>query len=34
MKILFLTNRLPHAEVAGGHKLIYQRMQMLKKRKH
>ena len=30
MKILFLTNRLPHADVVGGHRLIYQRMEQLK----
>ncbi|OUX37115.1 MAG: hypothetical protein CBE26_03935 [Kiritimatiellaceae bacterium TMED266] len=30
MKILFITNRLPHADVVGGHRLIYQRMEQLK----
>lgn len=34
MKILFLANRLPHAHVAGGHRLIYQRMRMLTQRGH
>ncbi len=29
MKILFLANRLPHENVSGGHRLIYQRMQRL-----
>ncbi|VGO20883.1 glycosyltransferase [Pontiella sulfatireligans] len=29
MKILFLANRLPHENVAGGHRLIYQRMRQL-----
>ncbi len=29
MKILFLANRLPHPNVAGGHRLIYQRMRQL-----
>lgn len=29
MKILFLANRLPHENVAGGHRLIYQRMRLL-----
>jgi len=29
MKILFLANQLPHRDVAGGHKLIYQRMRQL-----
>jgi glycosyltransferase involved in cell wall biosynthesis len=29
MKILFLTNKLPHAEVAGGHRIIYQRIRHL-----
>jgi glycosyltransferase involved in cell wall biosynthesis len=29
MKILFLANRLPHSEVAGGHRLIHQRMKQL-----
>lgn len=34
MKILFLANRLPHASVAGGHRLIYQRMRLLADRGH
>ncbi|RZO87704.1 MAG: hypothetical protein EVA58_02145, partial [Kiritimatiellaceae bacterium] len=34
MKILFITNRLPHADVVGGHRLIYQRMEQLKARGH
>jgi glycosyltransferase involved in cell wall biosynthesis len=29
MKILFLANRLPHSDVAGGHRLIYQRMRQM-----
>lgn len=29
MKILFLCNKLPHAEVAGGHRIIYQRIRYL-----
>jgi len=29
MKILFLCNKLPHAEVAGGHRIIYQRIRHL-----
>lgn len=29
MKILFLTNKLPHAEVAGGHRIIHQRIRYL-----
>ncbi len=29
MKILFLTSKLPHAEVAGGHRIIYQRIKYL-----
>jgi len=29
MKILFLANRLPHKNVVGGHRLIYQRMRCL-----
>jgi len=29
MKILFLTNKLPHAEVAGGHRIVYQRIRYL-----
>jgi glycosyltransferase involved in cell wall biosynthesis len=34
MKILFLTNKLPHAEVAGGHRIIYQRIRYLSERGH
>ena len=34
MKILFLANRLPHSDVAGGHRLIYQRMRALADRGH
>lgn len=34
MKILFLANRLPHADVAGGHRLIYQRMRKLAEMGH
>jgi glycosyltransferase involved in cell wall biosynthesis len=34
MKILFLTNKLPHAEVAGGHRIIYQRIRYLSGRGH
>jgi glycosyltransferase involved in cell wall biosynthesis len=34
MKILFLTNKLPHAEVAGGHRIIYQRIRYLAERGH
>lgn len=34
MKILFLTNRLPHAEVVGGHRIIYQRIRYLSERGH
>jgi glycosyltransferase involved in cell wall biosynthesis len=34
MKILFLANRLPHADIAGGHRLIYQRMRNLADRGH
>ena len=34
MKILFIANRLPHADVAGGHRLIYQRMRQLQQRGH
>jgi glycosyltransferase involved in cell wall biosynthesis len=34
MKILFLTNKLPHAEVAGGHRIIYQRIRYLTERGH
>ena len=29
MKILFLANRLPHKNVSGGHRLIYQRIRQL-----
>jgi glycosyltransferase involved in cell wall biosynthesis len=29
MRILFLTNKLPHAEVAGGHRIIYHRIRYL-----
>ncbi|RKX47567.1 MAG: hypothetical protein DRP64_00610 [Verrucomicrobia bacterium] len=29
MKILFLSNQLPHENVAGGHRLIYQRMRQM-----
>ncbi len=34
MKILFLTNRLPHENVAGGYRLVHQRMQQLTERGH
>jgi glycosyltransferase involved in cell wall biosynthesis len=34
MKILFLTNKLPHAEVAGGHRIIYQRIRYLSEHGH
>jgi glycosyltransferase involved in cell wall biosynthesis len=34
MKILFLTNKLPHAEVAGGHRIIHQRIRHLFERGH
>jgi glycosyltransferase involved in cell wall biosynthesis len=34
MKILILANRLPHGNVAGGHRLIYQRMRQLIERGH
>lgn len=34
MKILFLTNKLPHAEVVGGHRIIYQRIRYLFQRGH
>ena len=34
MKILFLANRLPHSSVAGGHRLIHQRMQLLADQGH
>lgn len=29
MKILFLCNKLPHSEVAGGHQIIYQRIRYM-----
>lgn len=34
MKILFLTNKLPHADVAGGHRIIYQRIRYLAEQGH
>lgn len=34
MKVLFLTNKLPHAEVAGGHRIIYQRIRYLVEQGH
>ncbi len=34
MKILFLANRLPHKNVAGGQRLIYQRMRFLAEMGH
>lgn len=34
MNILFLTNRLPHPKVVGGHRLIYRRMKRLKDKGH
>jgi len=34
MKILFLCNKLPHPEVVGGHRIIYQRIQHLKNAGH
>jgi len=34
MKILFLCNKLPHPEVAGGHRIIYQRIRHLAKAGH
>lgn len=34
MKILFLTNKLPHAQVAGGHRIIYQRIRYLIEQGH
>ena len=34
MKILFLANQLPHENVAGGHRLIHQRMRRLAERGH
>ncbi len=34
MKILFLANQLPYENVAGGHRIIYQRMRLLIDRGH
>ena len=34
MKILFLCNKLPHSEVAGGHRIIYQRIRYLAQAGH
>lgn len=34
MKILFLANQLPHENIAGGHRLIHQRMRRLADRGH
>lgn len=34
MKILFLTNKLPYADVAGGHRIIYQRIRHLAEQGH
>ncbi len=34
MRILFLCNKLPHPEVAGGHRIIYQRIRHLVKAGH
>ena len=34
MRILFLCNKLPHSEVAGGHRIIYQRIRHLAKNGH
>jgi len=34
MKILFLCNKLPHSEVAGGHRIIYQRIRYLTEQGH
>jgi polysaccharide biosynthesis protein PslH len=34
MKILFLTNKLPHEKVAGGHRIIYERIRYLAERGH
>ena len=34
MRILFLANRLPHSNVAGGHRLIHQRMRLLADQGH
>ncbi|MBN1269538.1 MAG: glycosyltransferase [Kiritimatiellae bacterium] len=34
MRVLFLSDRLPHAAVAGGHMIIYQRISRLARRGH
>jgi len=34
MKILFLTYKFPHAEVVGGHRIVYQRIRYLKEAGH
>ena len=34
MKILFLCNKLPHADVAGGHRIIHQRIRYLARAGH
>lgn len=34
MKILFITNRIPHAGITGGHQIIYQRIKRLAERGH
>jgi glycosyltransferase involved in cell wall biosynthesis len=34
MKILFLTYKFPHAEVVGGHRIVYQRIRYLKQAGH
>ena len=34
MKILFITARIPHAGIAGGHHLVYQRIKRLAVRGH
>ncbi|MCK5676787.1 MAG: hypothetical protein KAH99_07215, partial [Verrucomicrobia bacterium] len=34
MKILFLANQLPYGNIAGGHRLIHQRMRRLADRGH
>ncbi|MFC1467173.1 glycosyltransferase [Verrucomicrobiota bacterium] len=34
MRILFLSHRLPHSEVAGGHRLVYERIKYLVDRGH
>lgn len=34
MKILFITTRIPHAGIAGGHHLVYQRIKRLAARGH